>query len=63
MYYITDMRLEKTDNISDLFEAKKNDRIFVFFTHAWCFMKNEEKLEETARLLEKYGYKVTGPEG
>lgn len=59
MYYITDMRLEKTDNISDFFGAKKNDRIFVFFTHAWCFMENEEKLEETARLLEKYGYKYT----
>ncbi len=59
MYYITDMRLEKTDNISDLFETKKNDRIFVFFTHAWCFMENEEKLEETAGLLEKYGYKYT----
>lgn len=58
-YYVTDIRLEKTDDILKALDAHKCDRLVVVFTHVWCFKENEEKLEETATLLKKYGYKYT----
>ncbi len=58
-YYVTDIRLEKTENIKTALEDKKSDRILVVFTHAWCYMDNEDKMQETAEWMAKHGYRFT----
>ncbi len=56
IYYVTDIRLETTENINTVLKEKRNDRVLVIFTHAWCFMDNSEKLEEAVRELSEAGY-------
>lgn len=58
-YYVTDLRLEKTDNIKTALEDKKSDRILVLFTHAWCYMDNEDKMQEAVAWMAKHGYEFT----
>lgn len=58
-YYVTDIRLEKTDDIRKALNAHKHDRLVVIFTHAWCFMDNEDKMEASLEWLEKMNYKYT----
>lgn len=58
-YYVTDIRLEKTDDIVTALQNKYYDRVVVLFTHAWCFKDNQEKLEGAVRWLTNSGYKFT----
>lgn len=58
-YYVTDIRLEKTDDIVTALQNKYYDRVVVLFTHAWCFKDNQEKLEDAIRWLTNSGYKFT----
>ena len=55
-YYVTDVRLEKEVDIVATLEEKKNDRIVVIFTHAWCFEENVQKLETAIQWLVKEKY-------
>lgn len=55
-YYVTDIRLESTENVEAVLEGHKKDRVIVIFTHAWCFTENSDKLEETVSTLSKTGY-------
>ena len=56
IYYVTDIRLETTENINTVLKENRKDRVLVIFTHAWCFMDNSEKLEEAVRELSEAGY-------
>ena len=58
-YYVTDIRLEKTDDIFKALDAHKRDRLVVVFTHAWCFQENADKLETALGWLAKMGYEYT----
>ena len=58
-YYVTDIRLEKTDDILKALDAHKRDRLVVVFTHAWCFQDNADKLETALGWLAKMGYEYT----
>lgn len=58
-YYVTDIRLEKTDDIFQALDAHKRDRLVVVFTHAWCFRDNAEKLENALEWLDQMGYEYT----
>lgn len=58
-YYVTDIRLEKTDDIFKALDAHKRDRLVVVFTHAWCFQDNADKLETALGWLAKMGYEYT----
>ena len=61
-YYVTDIRLENTDNITTTLNDKSKDRIIVIFTHAWCFEENYNKLLEAVRLLSEEGYQFSSLE-
>lgn len=58
-YYVTDVRLEKVENIIDILETRKKDRVIVIFTHAWCFMENSEKLEKAVQWLVEADYQFS----
>ncbi len=58
-YYVTDVRLEKAENIIDILEEHKKDRVIVIFTHAWCFAENSEKLEEAVQWLVENEYQFS----
>lgn len=58
-YYMTDIRLEKTENVETALRDRKNDRILVVFTHAWCFMENQDKMEETVKWLCEHNYEFS----
>lgn len=62
-YYVTDIRLEKTDDVTGELKKSRNDRIMVIFTHAWCFAENQDKLEEALKWLTNAGYEFTFLEG
>lgn len=61
-YYVTDLRLENTENIASALEEKKKDRVLIIFTHAWCFEDNYSKLKEAVRLLSESGYQFSSLE-
>ena len=58
-YYVTDIRLEKTDDILKALDAHKCDRLVVIFTHVWCFQDNADKLETALGWLAEMGYEYT----
>lgn len=58
-YYVTDIRLEKTDDVEASLTDKKGDRIKVVFTHAWCYMDNKDKTEIAIRWLVNHRYQFT----
>lgn len=58
-YYATDVRLEGTENIVEVLEEHKNDRVIVVFTHAWCFQENRDNLNEAVRWLVENKYQFT----
>ena len=58
-YYMTDIRLEKTENVESALEDRKNDRILVVFTHAWCFAENQDKMEKAVKWLYGHGYEFS----
>lgn len=59
LYYATDIRLEKTENIFEVLEKSRYDRVLVIFTHAWCFQENSDKLTEAVQWLWQKGYEFT----
>lgn len=58
-YYATDLRLEKTEDITDSLEVRKNDRIIIIFTHAWSFEDSSGQLEEAVQWLWDNGYQFS----
>lgn len=58
-YYVTDIRLENTEDIKKALEEREKDRIIVIFTHAWCFEKNYSKLEEASAWLSQKEYQFS----
>lgn len=58
-YYMTDIRLEKTENVETVLMNRKNDRILVVFTHAWVFSENQDKMKKTVKWLHEHGYEFS----
>lgn len=58
-YYATDLRLEKTEDITAALEEHKKDRVIIIFTHAWSFEENSEKLEEAVQWLLQEEYQFS----
>ncbi|MBQ9135764.1 MAG: hypothetical protein IJX66_06705 [Lachnospiraceae bacterium] len=55
-YYVTDIRLEREEDIVATLEERKKDRMLVIFTHEWCFKENSEKLEAAVQWLVQEEY-------
>lgn len=62
-YYVTDIRLENTENILEKLEERKKDRVIILFTHAWCFEDHYNKLKEAFNYLSENGYQFSTLEG
>lgn len=58
-YYVTDIRLENTENIIEYLQEKKRDRVIIIFTHAWCFEEQYNKLKEAMIYLSENGYQFS----